>query len=178
MLRASLRCISLSVVVILAACTGSSDENRRSSPTRHSAVTTTSTIPSSSGTSPSSPSSQSSPPRPLVAESDGWRLVLISPSPGATVGRSVRLCFELSGGTREPVAALIVSLRRAGAEPVASKAVDTPVGRGSARATFPDVPLGPASLEVQLQADGRVLGGVRFIVPVVIGLDAPAETCS
>ena len=174
MLRASLRCIGLSAVVILAACTTSSDENRRSSPTRHSAVTTTSTVPPSTRTSTTPPPAA----LPLVAESDGWRLVLISPSPGATVGRTVRLCFELSGGTREPVAALIVSLRRAGGEPVASKAVDTPVGRGSARATFPDVPLGPASLEVQLQADGRVLGGVRFIVPVVIGLDAPAETCS
>ena len=175
MLRASLRCIGLSAVVILAACTTSSDENRRSSPTRHSAVTTTSTVPSSTRTSTTPP-----PPAalPLVAESDGWRLVLISPSVGATVGSSVRLCYELSGGTREPVAALIVTLRRSGSKPLGPMTVDASIGRGSARVDFPDVHPGAASLEVQLRADGRPLDGVRIEVPVVIGLDAPAETCT
>ena len=174
MLRASLRCIGLSAVVILAACTTSSDENRRSSPTRHSAVTTTSTVPPSTRTSTPPPPAA----LPLVAESDGWRLVLISPSVGATVGSSVRLCYELSGGTREPVAALIVTLRRSGSKPLGPMTVDASIGRGSARVDFPDVHPGAASLEVQLRADGRPLDGVRIEVPVVIGLDAPAETCS
>ena len=73
---------------------------------------------------------------------------------------------------------LFRSLRRSGSKPLGPMTVDASIGRGSARVDFPDVHPGAASLEVQLRADGRPLDGVRIEVPVVIGLDAPAETCS
>ena len=175
MLRASLRCIGLSVVVIVAACSSSGSGARRSPPTRPHAPSTTTTVatpvPSTTGTSTPTPAP------PLVAESDGWRLVLTRPSVGATVGSSVRLCYELSGGTREPVAALIVTLRRSGSKPLGPMTVDASIGRGSARVDFPDVHPGAASLEVQLRADGRPLEGVRVEVPVEVVSDAPIDGC-
>ena len=175
MLRASLRCIGLSAVVILAACSSSGSGARRSPPTRPHAPSTTTTVatpvPSTTGTSTPTPAP------PLVAESDGWRLVLTRPSVGATVGSSVRLCYELSGGTREPVAALIVTLRRSGSKPLGPMTVDASIGRGSARVDFPDVHPGAASLEVQLRADGRPLDGVRIEVQVEVVSDAPIDGC-
>ena len=175
MLRASLRCIGLSVVVIVAACSSSGSGARRSPPTRPHAPSTTTTVatlvPSTTGTSTPTPAP------PLVAESDGWRLVLTRPSVGATVGSSVRLCYELSGGTREPVAALIVTLRRSGSKPLGPMTVDASIGRGSARVDFPDVHPGAASLEVQLRADGRPLDGVRIEVPVEVVSNAPIDGC-
>ena len=173
MIAALTRRLGVVTLVSVAACSSGGSEARRSPPTRRHAPSTTAAtvVPSTTGTStPTAPA-------PLVAESGGWRLVLTRPSVGARIGRSVRLCYELSGGTREPVVALIATLRRGDSTSLGPTTVDASIGRGSVRVDFAAVPPGAASLEVQLRADGRALDGVRIEVPIEVVSDAPTDSC-
>ena len=170
------RRLGLLTLVVVAACSSSGGEARRSPSTRRRAPSTTATtattaIPATTVTS--TPIAAAA----LVAESDGWRLVLTRPSAGARIGRSVRLCYELSGGTREPVVALMATLRRADSQSSGTTTVDATIGRDSVRVDFAAVLPGAASLEVQLRADGRALDGVRLTVPVEVVSDAPIGDC-
>ena len=171
------RRLGVMTLVVVAACSSGGSEAHRSTPTRRRAPSTTATtattaIPATTVTS--TPTTAAA----LVAESDGWRLVLTRPSAGDRIGRSVRLCYELSGGTREPVVALMSTLRRADSQSSGTTTVDASIGHGSVRIDFADVQPGAASLEVQLRADGRALDGVRITVPVEVVSDAPPDGCA
>ena len=167
------RPLGVMTLVVVAACSSSGSEARRSPSTRRRAPSTTVATIVPTTTVTSTPAAAAA----LVAESDGWRLVLTRPSTGARIGRSFRLCYELSGATREPVVALIATLRRADSQSSGTTTVDATIGRGSVRVDFVAVQPGAASLEVQLRADGRALDGVRITVPVEVVSDAPPDGC-
>ncbi len=142
--------------VLFTACSSEGGSDATSSPSRSSAR-------SSNPTSSSTSTAPSQPPVSAVPEAGGWRLALTAPRAGSKVGRAVRLCYELTGTSREPDAELEVRVRVGTRSETTS--VPAMVGRGSTTVALPSG-TGEGSVTIQLRAEGREIPGVRFEVPV------------
>jgi hypothetical protein len=117
---------------------------------------------------------------PTVAEAGGWRLAVIHPMAGATIGRVTTMCVEVGGTSREPVVALEVRLLEPGASSGGEAVrVDGAVGRVPVEIALPQTPPGRYDLRVQLLADGAHVDGVAVTIPdVSLTDDAPDAACA
>ncbi len=109
-----------------------------------------------------------------AAEAGGWRLELTAPQGQSELGRSVRLCYELAGTSREPDATLDVQVRVGSRSE--STTVPAAVGRGSATVAAP-LGTGAGTVTVQLRAEGTEVPGVRIEVPVRFVAGAETAAC-
>lgn len=158
------------------ACSGgdSGDPPAATSPTSGPTTTvpTTGTGPAT-GTSPATPDAH-----PTVAMAEGWQLAVTRPQPGETVGRSMTLCTEISGTSREPVLAIKATLVRQDGPGSADSRADVDVGRDSAVLEFPNTAPGRYDLELRLNVDGRWISGVRITIPDVrVTASTPPADC-
>lgn len=145
-----------------------------SAASRPPATTTTSARPST----PSSSRPSGGSPRGPVAEAEGWRLAVRTPESGATVGRRLIACYEITGTSREPVLVLEAALVRAGGAVAGRTRSDAVAGRGSATLTFAGVPEGHYDLRLRLKVDGRWIAGLAVAVDDVRLVDgAPRGSC-
>lgn len=143
-----------------------------SEPLPTTTVQTTGTGPAP-GTSPATPDSP-----PTVAMAEGWRFAATDPQPGATVGRSITLCTEIIGTSREPVLEIKATLARQGGPDSTTSRVDVDVGRDSAVLEFPKAAPGRYDLELRLNVDGRWISRLRVTIPDVrVAADTPPGDC-
>ncbi len=147
-------------------------ESDPASPTVPSADATTphgspSATPPDTEATPLRPSSSPSPtPHALpVAEAEGWRLQVSRPQAGATLGRSMTVCSEISGTSREPVLVLEAALLPSGVGDGWNARADVDVGRGSVVLDFPEADPGRYDLVLHLLVDGQRIPDLRVTVP-------------
>ena len=84
----------------------------------------------------SSPPTSAAPAKPAVAEAGGWRLVITSPTSGATIGPDVDLCYELTGPAQGDIAFDVALVIAATGTTTSFLRVGAAVGPGSARINF------------------------------------------
>lgn len=138
-------------------------------------VPTTGTGPAT-GTS-GSPTTPDSHPA-TVAMAEGWRFAVTLPEAGATVGRSITVCTEISGTSREPVLEIEAALARRGAPGSSDDATGVDVGRDSVVVEFPNAAPGRYDLELRLNVDGRSISGLRVAIPGLrVTTDTPPADC-
>ncbi|HEX7275827.1 MAG TPA: hypothetical protein VF244_00490 [Acidimicrobiales bacterium] len=109
---------------------------------------------------------------PAVAEGGGWRLVVIEPTAGLTVGRTVVVCYTVSGTSREPEVELEVALD--GGAPIR---VAGSVGKASATVELGDPASGSHDLHIQLIVNSERLDGVAVTLPVTVDPGAAEGGC-
>jgi hypothetical protein len=162
--------LAISIVCIgVAGCSGDDDAARPAS------TTTTIAPPSTNSTvAPSAPST-SAPPAANVAEAEGWRLLVSSPEPGATIAPRTTLCYEVTGTSRESIVALRASL--VGAATVPPPDLSIAVGRGAAFVDFGAVAPNVYDLRVQLVVDGAAHDELVVSIPVTIAAAATDPAC-
>lgn len=94
-------------------------------------------------------------PRPSAVEAGGWRLVVERPLGGEEIGRTLVVCYAVSGDSREAIVALELSLLTPGSESVVETHVaDAAVGRGEVAVELPDTSPGRYDLRVTVVSDG------------------------
>ncbi len=143
------------------------------SPTAPTTAPTTGTGPvTPTGTSPADS-------RPAtVAMAEGWRFAVTRPQAGATVGRSMTVCTEISGTSREPVLEIEATLARRGGPGSSDDATGVDVGRDSVVVEFPKAAPGRYDVELRLHVDGRWIPGLGVTIPGVrVTTDTPLADC-
>jgi hypothetical protein len=183
--------VALSVVLVAAGCSCSAgdDDDTGSGSTHRTTTTTTSTTTASTTGGASGPPDSSSQPEPTlpggyvnVAEAGGWRLEVLQPTPGATIGSSTTVCTMVSGRSREALVVLDVTLFDPGSSSDGISAqVDSDVGRVPVTVSFPDASPGPHDLRVQLILNGDRIDGAVVTVPGVVvseGADTSGTACA
>jgi hypothetical protein len=113
------------------------------------------------------------------AEAEGWRIVITRPEAGATVGRTVTICYQATGTARESSVAFDVSLvapsSPSGTEPTRIPAT---VGAGSVQVDLSHAPAGPFDLRIGLVGDGQVVAGAVVTIPgLTVGTPTSQGTC-
>lgn len=169
--------VSFSVLIaaaaawLLFAASSSGPDQGLPAPPATTGVTATITEPAPTGTGSqtraTSPSSkpQTGQAKITVAEAAGWRLEIYRPTAGATIGKTVTSCYEVTGTSREPVLELEAALAPiAGGDPVGRLRTDIAVGRGSAAFSFDGVRDGRYDLGLRLKVDGRWITGLAVTV--------------
>lgn len=129
------------------------------------------------------PLAPSSPPSPTlhappVAEAEGWRFQVLHPRAGARLGRSMTICSEISGTSREPALVIEAALLPSGAADGLDARADIDVGRGSAVLDFLEADPGRHDLVLHLLVDGQRVPELRVTVPnLAIAEDASSGDC-
>lgn len=142
------------------------------SPTAGTTAPTTGTGPETGTTaSPAAPGS-----RPVtVAMAEGWRFAVTRPQAGVTVGRSMTVCTEISGTSREPALKIEATLARQAGP---GSATGVGVGRDSVVLDFPNTDPGRYDLTLRLNIDGRSIPGLQVTIPSLrLTPGTPPATC-
>jgi len=176
----------LSLVVLAGVFLGwvsCSDGDRGNAPAATSPTSGSSPEPTTvptTGTGPATETSASpgdSPPT-TVAMAEGWGFAVTRPQAGETVGRSMTVCTEISGTSREPVLKIEATLARPGGPDSATSGTGVNVGRDAAVLDFPKASPGRYDLKLRLNVDERSIPGLQVTIPDLrLTPDTPPATC-
>lgn len=159
---------ALLVLVLLAGAflgwVACSDGDPASAPVATSPTATTTVPTTGTGPMPPTSSSPADSPAATVATAEGWRFAVTHPQAGAAVGRSMTVCTEISGTSREPVLEIEATLARRGGPGSATSGTGVAVGRDSAVLDFPQVAPGRYDLKLRLNVDGRWISGLGVTI--------------
>lgn len=168
---------------------GPEQSHPTSTPTIGVTATTTESAPTRTGNpTPATPTRRSTQPsnKPpagssatTVADAEGWRLEIYQPAPGATIGKKMTSCYEVTGTSREPVLELEAALTPIGGGDAAGRTrTAIAVGRGSAAFSFEGVRDGRYDLRLRLKVDGRWISGLTVTVENVrLAAGTPPAGC-
>jgi hypothetical protein len=109
--------------------------------------------------------------------SGDWLLLIAAPRAGDRIGRRIRICYQLSGATREPDVALDAQLIPVDVRaPRSAQRHVVDVGGGSLDVTFAETD-GRFDLSITLVSAGRPVPGMTLRVPVVLHTPAKTANC-